>query len=192
MAKKNREQKLADLRELPKEAIAAVLIAEIAQIKTDGETHPDLDARERIKRGSDRLWAFIEGRITPDIVAKLPRIQEILGDKSPRPVIVCLCGSIRFSDTFREANLRETMAGKMVLTVGCDFKSDNSLNLPPEDKERLDALHLKKIALADEVLILNVNGYIGESTARELRHAVELGKRVRFLEPDKAPQKAKE
>jgi len=69
---------MADLRELPHEAIAAVLIAEIAQIKTDGGTHPDLDARERIKRGSDRLWAFIEGHITPDIEAKLPRIQEIL------------------------------------------------------------------------------------------------------------------
>jgi hypothetical protein len=80
MARKNREQKLADLRELPQGAIAAVLIAEIAQIKTDGVTHPDLDARERIKRGAERLWAFIEGRITPDIVAKLPRIQEILNE----------------------------------------------------------------------------------------------------------------
>jgi hypothetical protein len=78
MPRKNREQKLADLRELPQEAIAAVLIAEIAQIKTDGGTHPDPDARERINRGSDRLLAFIEGRITPDILAKLPRIQEIL------------------------------------------------------------------------------------------------------------------
>ena len=84
MPRKNQEQKLADLRELPKEAIAAVLIAEIAQIKTDGETHPDQDARERIKRGSDRLWAFIEGRITPDIVAKLPRIQEILNEPVAR------------------------------------------------------------------------------------------------------------
>jgi hypothetical protein len=183
---------MADLRELPKEAIAAVLIAEIAQIKTDGGTHQDLDARERIKRGSDRLWAFIEGRITPDLVAKLPRIQEILGDKSPRPVIVCLCGSTKFGDAFREANVRETLAGKMVLTVGCDFKSDSALGLAPEVKERLDALHLQKIAVADEVLILNVNGYIGESTARELRHAIELGKSVRFLEPDKAPQNTKE
>jgi hypothetical protein len=192
MAKKNREQKLADLRELPKEAIAAVLIAEIAQIKTDGGTHPDPDARERIKRGSDRLWAFIEGHVTSDIVAKLPRIQDILGDRDtgqlPRPVIICLCGSARFDESFREANLQETLAGKIVLTVGCDFKSDSALGPAPEVKERLDALHLQKIALADEVLILNVNGYIGESTARELRHAIELGKEVRFLEPDKAPR----
>ena len=183
---------MADLRELPEQAIAAVLIAEIAQIKTDGGTHPDPDARERIKRGSDRLWEFIEGRVTPDILAKLPRIQEILGDKSPRPVKVCLCGSTRFGDAFREANLQETLDGKIVLTVGCDFKSDSALSVAPEIKERLDALHLQKISLADEVLILNVNGYIGESTARELRHAVELGKSVRFLEPDKAPPNAKE
>jgi len=78
--KKSREQEAADLKELPKESIAAVLIAEIAQIKTDGETHQDLDARERIKRGATRLWAFIEGRVTPDIEAKLPRIQEILNE----------------------------------------------------------------------------------------------------------------
>lgn len=76
---------MADLRELPKEAIAAVLIAEIAQIKTDGGTHQDPDARERIKRGSDRLWEFIEGRVTPDIEAKLPRIQEILNEPVARP-----------------------------------------------------------------------------------------------------------
>ena len=78
MARKNREQEAADLKELPKEAVAAVLIAEIAQVKTDGETHPDPGARGRLKRAATRLWAFIEGRITPDIQAKLPRIQAIL------------------------------------------------------------------------------------------------------------------
>jgi hypothetical protein len=82
--RKSREQEAADLKELPKESIAAVLIAEIAQIKTDGETHPDRDARERIKRGATRLWAFIEGRVTPDIEAKLPRIQEILNEPVAR------------------------------------------------------------------------------------------------------------
>jgi len=50
-------------------------------------------------------------------------------------------------------------------------------------KAMLDDLHLRKIDLADEVLILNVGGYIGESTARELKYAQRLGKKVRFLEP---------
>jgi hypothetical protein len=82
MARKKREQEAADLKELPKEAVAAVLIAEIAQVKTDGETHPDPGARGRLKRAATRLWAFIEGRLTPDIAAKLPRIQEILNEPS--------------------------------------------------------------------------------------------------------------
>ena len=47
----------------------------------------------------------------------------------------------------------------------------------------LDDLHLRKIELADEVLILNVGGYVGQSTARELAFARSLGKTVRFLEP---------
>jgi hypothetical protein len=183
---------MSDLQELSQKEIAAVLIAEIAQIKTDGASHPDADARARIKRGSDRLWTFVERHATPDIMGKLSRLREILADKSPRPVIVCLCGSIKFEQAYREANLQETLAGKIVLTVGSDFKSDSALGLAPEVKERLDALHLQKIALADEVLILNVDGHIGESTARELRYATELGKTVRFLEPDKAPKNAKE
>lgn len=98
------------------------------------------------------------------------------------PTIVCLCGSTRFSNAFRQANLRETLAGKIVLSIGCDFKSDDALGLTEEDKARMDELHLRKIDLADEVLILNVGGYIGESTGRELKYAESRGKRVRFLE----------
>lgn len=103
-----------------------------------------------------------------------------------RPPIVCLCGSTRFSEAFREANLRETLAGNIVLTIGCDMKSDDALGLPAETKAKLDELHLRKIDLADEVLILNVGGYIGESTARELAYAKQRGKAVRFLEPQLA------
>jgi hypothetical protein len=108
------------------------------------------------------------------------------------PTIVCLCGSTRFSDAFREANLNETLAGRIVLTIGCDTKSDADLfgNLPAADlaamKADLDQLHLRKIDLADEVLILNVGGYIGESTRRELEHARRTGKHIRWLEPEHA------
>lgn len=106
-----------------------------------------------------------------------------------RPVVVCLCGSTRFSADFREANLRETLDGKIVLSIGCDTRSDQDLfgHLPADEleriKARLDELHLRKIDLADEVLILNVGGYIGQSTGRELAYAEAHDKRVRFLEP---------
>ena len=98
-----------------------------------------------------------------------------------KPVIVCLCGSTRFSQAFHDANLRETLSGKIVLSIGCNTKSDHDLALGPINKAALDLLHLFKIDLADEVLVLNVGGYVGESTQREIDYARMLGKPIRWL-----------
>ncbi len=105
-----------------------------------------------------------------------------------KPIIVCLCGSTRFSEAFQKAQLEETLAGKIVLTIGCNMKTDKDIfdRINKEDliiiKQKLDELHKRKIDLADEVLILNVNGYIGESTRSELEYALKNDKKVRFLE----------
>lgn len=106
-----------------------------------------------------------------------------------KPVIVCLCGSTRFSEAYQKANLQETLNGRIVLTIGCDLRSDLDLfvSLTQEEQDQvkadLDELHLRKIDLADEVLILNVSGYIGESTRKELEYAKAHDKTVRFWEP---------
>ena len=106
-----------------------------------------------------------------------------------KPKIVCLCGSTRFKDQFTEWQLRETLDGKIVLTIGCNMKSDTEIfgRLSPAElrltKARLDILHFHKIALSDEILVLNVGGYIGESTEREIVYAESIGVDVRYLEP---------
>ncbi|TSA12126.1 MAG: hypothetical protein D4R73_02730 [Deltaproteobacteria bacterium] len=108
-----------------------------------------------------------------------------------RPIIVCLCGSTRFKEAFTKAQLDETLAGKIVLTIGCNMKADSEIygHLSSEEfaetKRLLDKLHFSKIKMADEVLILNVGGYIGLSTCDELNYARALGKRVRWLEAPK-------
>lgn len=112
---------------------------------------------------------------------------------SEKPTIVCLCGSTRFWRAFQREGLAETMDGKIVLSIGAASGTDDEHfgNLPCAEYDRiktmLDELHMRKIDLADEVLILNIEGYIGESTARELAYARSLGKRIRFLEPQAAP-----
>jgi hypothetical protein len=114
-----------------------------------------------------------------------------MSKKKDRPTIVVLCGSTRFGEQFRRANLEETLAGKIVLTVGCDMRSDEavfhgfSADALAAVKTQLDALHLHKIRLADEALILNYHGCIGPSTANELAYARSLGKTIRFLEPER-------
>ncbi len=108
-----------------------------------------------------------------------------------RPTIVCLCGSTRFVKAFAEANLSETLAGRIVLTLGSETKSDAELfaGLAERDvaeiQSKLAWLHLRKIDLADEILVLNVGGYIGDSTRREIAYAEKCGKKIRWLEsPD--------
>ena len=82
-----------------------------------------------------------------------------------------------------------------MLTIGCNMKSDTEIfgHLPQaeldEIKARLDELHKRKIDLADEVLILNVNGYVGTSTRSELEYAIAHGKMVRWLEPSEPKRK---
>jgi len=113
-----------------------------------------------------------------------------ISDLPPRPTIVCLCGSTRFWRTFQQAGLSETMDGKIVLSIGAASGTDDEHfgNLPRYEYDRiktmLDELHMRKIDMCDEVMILNVEGYIGLSTARELAYARSLGKRVRFLEAE--------
>lgn len=107
----------------------------------------------------------------------------------PRPRIICLCGSTRFMEAFQEANLRLTCEGFIVLSVGCNTKSDAQLIREgyfkdPDIKTKLDALHKHKIELADEILVLNVDGYVGPSTQSEIAHAVAHDKVIKFLEPD--------
>lgn len=104
-----------------------------------------------------------------------------------RPTITCLCGSTRFYEAFQRANYEETMAGRIVLSVGfyphrAAQAHGETVGCTPEQKEALDRLHLQKIDLADEILVLNVGGYIGESTRREILHARRSGKPIRWLE----------
>jgi hypothetical protein len=116
--------------------------------------------------------------------------------KRQRPVIVCLCGSTRFWRTFQEASLRETLAGKIVLSIGaarCADADDKTFGgyVPADEYDRvkvaLDELHCRKIDMADEVLVLNVEGYVGDSTRREIQHAIKTRRPIRWWEPNAVP-----
>ncbi len=102
------------------------------------------------------------------------------------PKIVCLCGSTRCMDAFHECGWQLTLDGYIVLTVGvCKHAEDHGGEALGEDvAARLDELHFRKIDLADWVLVLNINGYIGESTRKEIEYAMAAGKQVTYLEPE--------
>ena len=90
--------------------------------------------------------------------------------------VVTLCGSTRFKEQYMEVQKR--------LTVGLFGHSGDEEVWKPGTKEMLDDMHLRKIDMADEIFVINVGGYIGESTKREIAYAEKTGKKVNYLEND--------
>lgn len=96
--------------------------------------------------------------------------------------VITLCGSTRFKEQYIEAQKRLTLEGNIVISVGLFGHSGDDEVWTEGTKDMLDDMHLRKIDMADEVFVINVGGYIGESTKREIAYAKENGKVVRFLE----------
>lgn len=91
---------------------------------------------------------------------------------------IVLCGSTRFKRAFDEWNARLTLEGNIVYSVALVSTGDA---MSPEKKIVLDLVHQMKIAFSDEVFVIDIDGYVGESTAREIETARVLGKTIRSL-----------
>ena len=103
--------------------------------------------------------------------------------------VITLCGSTRFKPEFMEAQKRLTLEGNIVISVGLfghsgdeevwDGMDEGTLS---KTKEMLDDMHKRKIDMADSIYVINVGGYIGDSTRSEIEYALNTGKEVRYLE----------
>ena len=96
--------------------------------------------------------------------------------------VITLCGSTRFKEQFLEAQKRLTLDGNIVISVGLFGHSGDDEVWTVGTKEMLDDMHKRKIDMADSIYVINVGGYIGESTRREIEYARVHGKAIRYLE----------
>lgn len=102
---------------------------------------------------------------------------------------ITLCGSTRFKDAFLETQKRLTLEGNIVISVGLfGHTGDNEVWEDMDEgtltrtKEMLDDIHKRKIDMADSIFVVNVGGYIGDSTRSEIEYAKAHGKEIRYLE----------
>ncbi len=110
--------------------------------------------------------------------------------------IITVCGSTRFIESFAAAHWE--LERQDYLVFSCVllphwYVNRHGYTGTPESrtgghfaevtgcKEQADELHLRKIDMSDEVLVLNIDGYIGESTRREIEYAKATGKPVRYI-----------
>lgn len=95
--------------------------------------------------------------------------------------IITLCGSVKFKEEFLKVQEKLTLEGNIVLTPNF-LKSIKKEDISKETKEMLDSIHKQKIDMSDEILVINLGGYIGESTRNEIKYAQKNGKKVSYLE----------
>lgn len=103
--------------------------------------------------------------------------------------VITLCGSTRFKDEFMKAQKDLTLKGNIVISVGLFGHSGDDEVWEKMDegtltktKEMLDDMHKRKIDMADEIFVINVGGYVGDSTKSEIEYAKRNGKKVNYLE----------
>lgn len=97
--------------------------------------------------------------------------------------VVTLCGSTKFKDDFIKAQEFLTLTGCIVISVGLFGHADGKYGkeITPDVKLMLDDMHKRKIDMADSILVINRDGYIGESTASEIEYAKKHGKKVSYM-----------
>ncbi|RWQ56548.1 MAG: hypothetical protein EOS82_03375 [Mesorhizobium sp.] len=109
-----------------------------------------------------------------------------------KPKVITLCGSSRFPTAFHIVNAHLSMLGHVVISLGLYGHADqpegarfltSDGNEQTTEKHNLDQLHFRKIDVSDGIFVINVGGYIGSSTRREIEYARSQGKSVEWLFP---------
>lgn len=102
--------------------------------------------------------------------------------------VITLCGSTKFKEEFIREQKRLTLEGNIVISVDLfGHSGDNEVwegmdeDTLTNTKIMLDDMHKRKIDMADEIFVINVGGYIGDSTKSEIAYAEQNGKIVSYL-----------
>ena len=116
---------------------------------------------------------------------------------SSKPKIICICGSTQFADQHAITRWEFEKRGNICLMINYlpswyadaqGWEGNDHFGEQSGLKEHLDELHFRKIDLADEVFVVNVNGYVGESTRNEINYATKLGKPITYMvNPEEQP-----
>lgn len=93
---------------------------------------------------------------------------------------VVISGSMRFWDDIQQAASDEQLKGHIVLMP---WKHPDEIPLTPEYKQLYKEMHDQKIEMADEMLVVNTNGYIGNSVKHEIEYATTIGLPIRYTDP---------
>ena len=94
--------------------------------------------------------------------------------------VITLCGSTKFKEQFEKANAYLTLEGNVVISLGF-FEKSEGIHITSEQADLFGRIHFQKIDMSDEIFVIDVDGYIGNSTAKEIQYAKETGKAISYF-----------
>ena len=94
--------------------------------------------------------------------------------------IVTLCGSLKFQKEIMEIAEKMALEGYCILTPV--YPVSENMTITKEQLIKLKETHFKRIELANAILVININNYIGDSTKKEIEYAKKLGKEIIYYD----------
>lgn len=94
---------------------------------------------------------------------------------------ITLCGSTKFKDQYIQIQKELTLQGNIVLSLSLYGHSGDNEAWIEDNKKMLEDMQKIKIDIADEIFVINVGGYIGPDTRKEIEYAKSVGKPIRYL-----------
>ncbi len=92
--------------------------------------------------------------------------------------IITVCGSLRFYDKMMDITERMELQGNCMLVPIYNPNKPNKDAYTEEEGKILDKMHKERIKLSDAILVVNVDGYVGNSTKGEIEYAKSLKKEI--------------
>jgi len=94
--------------------------------------------------------------------------------------VITICGSMRYSKEMMKIS-EELELKKGYAVIQCVYNVDG-LKHEGVDASILDKIHRKKIDISDAIYVVNIDGYIGNSTKKEIEYAINNDKEVMYHE----------
>ena len=94
--------------------------------------------------------------------------------------VITVCGSLRFYTEMMEVTEKMELEGNCMLVPIYNPSKSSKDDFTEEEALMLDKMHKERIKLADAILVVNVDGYIGNSTSKEIEFAKALNKEIMY------------
>lgn len=167
------------------------IVEPIEQKIKDDEIYKKVRQEEESAGDGDRIYGTLGVAIAYEVYLEWKKDRESVDTPltGNNYKVITLCGSTRFKEQFIEKQKQLTLAGYIVISVGLFGHSGDQEVWDGMDegtasrtKIMLDDMHKRKIDMADAIYVINVGGYIGESTKSEIEYAKRNYKGVYYLE----------